>query len=604
MGKSSILSTITHNYISEHYESSKMINYNELTEKDGAFSVLYKDLSKTEINGYPFASDYVSSSGTTYSVNEFKHLPEEIKKTCDLRYYYLPYSHELYIGTTGSGKTTGCIEPQLRAISSQKNKPNLFLTDPKGELFNRNARHLKNQGYEIFVLNFKDPMRSDKWNPLLDLYDTKILIKNLGQDCKMHIGVVKDTLKLIAPKDKYSQEGYIEYDGYAFPNSETYENYLQFQIDFLNAKIDDHLNQLASMMVEINSKTDKSWELGAQELLKGIILCMLEEAISDNGFTRDMMNFRTLQQYYIDIKTPILANNNCTLANHWLTKDKPENIRALLSTALGNAPNTMRSYCGVFDGAMQNWFNGHIFSLTSTNTININNTDNKPFAIFLITRDYEKSDFLIAGLFIDWIYKKMLEHAEKNKSNRPLHFLLDEFGNIPKLNSFENKISTARSRNIWFHLVVQSYKQIDLVYGEETSIIVRDNCNSQIFLGAQNFHTKEIFSQECGKHAISTLESKLNPTTNSIIEVPLVPLSKLDQITPGNMYIKRLYMPIITTQFVRSYICAENGDFKNFIDENGLYDCTPALAFEPFTSEKYTYKKLYDNKIVFNNFDW
>lgn len=593
MNVSSIINNIRNKYIDENLESAKKINYTQLSKKDGLSIVFYKDLATQEIDGYPIASDYVSPDGKVYSVEEFDCLPKDKRCGCELRYYYLPYSHEIYIGTTGSGKTTGCVEPQLRAISSQKNKPNLFFTDPKGELFDRNAKHLKEQGYDIFVLNFKNLIRSDKWNPLLELYETKMTIKNLGKNCKMRTGAVESNLSLVSSAEDYSTSGYIEYDQKAFPNGATCDNYIRFQHDYLEAQIDSLLGQLANMMIKVQSNSDKSWEYGAQDLLKGIVQCMLEDAVDDySGFTKDMMTLRTLQQYYLALKTPILERDSgLTLDKHWLLKGKSEKAKALMSTALGNAPNTMRSYCGVFDGAVKDWFQGHIFALTTNNTITLDSSSNKPFAIFLITRDYEKSDFLIAGLFIDWVYRQMLERAENTKNTRALHFILDEFGNIPEIKDLENKIATSRSRNIWFHLVIQSYKQIDVVYDAQRSVIIRDNCNSQVFLGAQNRATKEIFSNECGKHNIPTLESKIVSSNNSIVEVPLVPVSDLDHIQPGQMYVKRLYMPVIMSQFIRSYVCAHQGTFKDFLDADGLSTCTP-ITIEAFTSPKFTFEKL------------
>ncbi len=596
MNKSSVIDIIRNKYIDENLESSKKIDYSELTPEQGLVSAFYDELPNTVINGYPIASDYVSPNGEVYPVDRFNELSESKKKACRLRFHYLPYSHELYVGTTGSGKTTGCVEPQLRAISSQKNKPNLFLTDPKGELFDRNAKHLKEQGYEIFVLNFKAPIRSDRWNPLLEVYDTKMRILALEKDRKVHTGPVKPGLKRVGSPESFRGDTYIEHAGCAFPNESAYKKYIAFERDFLEANIDSLTNQLANMMIKVQSSTDKSWEYGAQDLLKGIIQCMLEDAANpSSGFTRDMMNFRTMQQYYIALKTPILNKDetHVTLDNHVLLTGKTEKPKMLMATALGNAPNTMRSYCGVFDDSIKDWFQGHIFALTTDNTIRLENSDNKPFAIFLITRDYEKSDFLIAGLFIDWVYRQMVERAEKSKNPRALHFLLDEFGNIPEIKDLENKISTSRSRNIWFHLVVQSYKQIDLVYGKERSVIVRDNCNAQIFLGAQNRDTKVLFSDECGKHFIPTLNSKLNPQDHSIREAPLVPVSALDLIKPGQMYIKRLYMPLIMSQFIRSYVCAKQGAFRDFLDGNGLEECTP-LTMESFTASRFTYAKLYE----------
>ncbi|MGN0789352.1 MAG: type IV secretory system conjugative DNA transfer family protein [Christensenellales bacterium] len=589
----SIIDSIKQKYIEQNLESSSQINYTDLTEKDGLVKVFYDDLPNTVVNGYPIASDFVTQDGREINVEEFYALDEKQQKQCKLRYYYLPNYHELYVGTTGSGKTTGCVEPQLRAIAHQKNKPNLFLTDPKGELFDRNAQYLKQQGYELFVLNFKDLIRSDKWNPLYDLYDTHIQLQDVGKNVKSHKMPIKKNLKLGNNKKDFVNDEYYEYDGYAFANKATLDDYLLFQRCSIESSVDDQLNQLANMMITAESNTDKSWEYGAQDLLKGLLYCMLEDSVDKKtGFTKEMMTFKTIQEYYNAIKLPILDNDSgITLINHVLMANKTSKPRNLMSTALRNAQNTMRSYCGVFDGKMKDWFQGHILSLTTDNTIDLDNVGEQPFAIFLITRDYEKSDFLIAGLFIDWIYRKMLEKAESDKSSRAFHFLLDEFGNIPKIKDLENKIATARSRNIWFHLFVQSYKQIDIVYGSERSVVIRDNCNSQIFLGAQNRETKEIFSKECGQHFIPTLRSKIDPNDHSIQESPVVPVSRLDQIIPGQMYTKRLYMPVTTTQYIRSYICAKQGAFDNFINANGLETCTPTTMIS-FGHPKYKYKLL------------
>lgn len=587
----SFINDIREKYINNNLESAHRINYTELTEENKVVKVLYKDLPHTEVKGYPIASDFVNAEGKTFSIEDYENLSEAEKDGLELRYYFLPVSHELYVGTTGSGKTTGCVEPQLRAISSQKNKPNVFLTDPKGELFNRNAMHLKEQGYEIYVLNFKDITRSDKWNPLFELYDLKIKVRDIGKNIIMRTGKVDNNLKKTDSDEAYSETGYIEYNKMAFANGEKCDQYCAFERDIIEAKIEGIINQFANMMIKVQSNHDKSWELGAQELLKGLLVCMLEDAIDPRtGFKREMMNFRTLQQYYIALKTPIIRNDT-TLAEHELMRNKSRRPIELMSTALANAGNTMKSYCGVFDGAIMNWFQGHIFALTNDDTININNIGDKPFAIFLITRDYEKSDFLIAGLFIDWIYRQIIEKFERGESSRTLHFLLDEFGNIPEIKDLENKIATSRSRNIWFHLFVQSYKQIDIIYNPERSVVIRDNCNAQVFLGAQNRQTKEIFSNECGKHFIPTLESMIHVNNYSLTEVPLIPVSSLDLIKPGQMFNKRLYMPVITSQFIRSYICADKGIYKHYHNPQGLDSCTP-IRFEPFTSEKYTYAKL------------
>lgn len=589
-----IESKIREAYIDRFLESSKKVSYKDLTKQDGLTAVLYKDLPETEIDGYPVASDFVDGGGNSYSFAEYAALPDLKKSECELRYFYLPNYHEIYVGTSGSGKTTGCCEPQLRAISSQKNKPNLFVTDPKGELFDRNAKHLREQGYNIKVMNFKEPMRSDRWNPFKELYDLKMRSLNVGRDGDVCQCPVAEGLIKMPPFDAY-RDTYYRYEGYAFPTAEASINYIEMQKCLFDTELDSLVNQIASLFIVIKNTKDSSWEIGAQNALRGLIHCLLEEAADkESGFTADMMTLRTLQRYYGEIRDDVV-NGDKSFRNHPLISGKSERTLAFMKTMFDNAPTTRRSYCGVFDGQMVPWFQAHIMALTAGSNIDLEsyNDDGAPFAIFLITRDYDKSDFTMAGIFVDWVYRTMLEKAEKSpngRNKRALHFLLDEFGNIPEIKDFECKISTARSRNIWFHLIVQSYKQIEIVYDNVAagrSTVIRDNCNSQIFLGAQNRETKEQFSRECGRHSIPTLSSLYNDEDHSLTETALVPVSELDLIRPGEIYIKRVYKPVFTSRFIRSYEAAIAGIFKNF--SKGLHDELPFCP-ESFDAPRYIFQ--------------
>jgi hypothetical protein len=240
-------------------------------------------------------------------------------------------------------------------------------------------------------------------------------------------------------------------------------------------------------------------------------------------------------------------------------------------------------------------------SLTTGHSIHIEDQE-KPFAVFLITRDYEKSDFTVAGLFIDWVYRKSLEYVERHGMKRETHFILDEFGNIPQIRDFENKISTARSRGIWFHLVVQSYSQLSHVYdtdnASQKSEIIKDNCNAQIFLGAQNHDTKERFSRECGDHSILTFDSSFGQGQNHFDRVRLLPTSKLDLLKPGVMFIKRLGMPVIESTFVRSYLVNE---FK--IDNTGGFKTVKPNG-SSYNDRQYRYARLFGEEDKSDDFSF
>jgi type IV secretory pathway TraG/TraD family ATPase VirD4 len=576
-------------YIDKFLENAKLIRYREIDPSSYRVRrIFYNELQNEDLTGYyPFASEYVSLNYTPVA-------PGDDGLLC---YHFLPNFHELYIGTTGSGKTTGCVEPQLRAISTAKNKPNIFLTDPKGELFERNAKHLRKQGYNLYLLNFKDNLQSDRWNPLLEVYDAYQQLNQIGTDYLYLTGKPSRKYECYDEKAAYKKD-YIAYRGYAFANYSSFESFVTYERDKVFLKVEDLVTQICNMIIYVRSTKDPTWEEGANRLLKGLIYSLLEDSLDPAlGFQRDMMSFKSIRDLYNTLRRSFSSNDNepFILTKHEPFRHKKPDAYSieLMRQACENAPNTTRSYLGVYETSVQNWMNLKILSLTTGHTIDIEHQE-KPFAVFLITRDYEKSDFTVAGLFIDWVYRKSLEYVERHGMKRETHFILDEFGNIPQIRDFENKISTARSRGIWFHLVIQSYSQLSHVYdtdnASQKSEIIKDNCNAQVFLGAQNHDTKERFSRECGDHSILTFDSSFGQGQNHFDRVRLLPASKLDLLKPGIMFIKRLGMPVIESTFVRSYLVNE---FK--VDNFGGFKTVKPNG-SSYNDRQYRYGRLFGEK--------
>ena len=72
--------------------------------------------------------------------------------------------HNLIIGSTGSGKTECVVKPLVNLLS--KKGESMVITDPKGEIYQYCGEYLKKQGYNIVILNFRDPEKGNSWNPL------------------------------------------------------------------------------------------------------------------------------------------------------------------------------------------------------------------------------------------------------------------------------------------------------------------------------------------------------------------------------------------------------------------------------------------------------
>ena len=594
----SITQIILEKYQADTTETSRKILLNEASELSNYETYLYEDLPNTIVKGYPVGSDFIDSKGNVYTMLEHEKLSDSVKKDCKLRYHYLPMTHEFYLGTTGSCKTTGCVEPQIRAIAYQKNKPNMFITDPKGELYNHNAEFLQNQGYKVFVLNFKDLSRTDKWNPLQKIYESYMRLKIYAKSPERISGEPSSEFNTRYYKKIEGSTGFYSFDGYAFAS---YEDFMKYEIqnkDLIMSETDSLIRQLVVMICPVTDKDDQTWELGAQSAIEGVLYAMLEEALVEerSGFTKDMFTFKTMFEYFNALRQTVLAtaesNNPISLKTLPFVVGKKRVIEKL-SIAYDNAPRTMRSYAGVLDSKLNDWRQGHIFSLTTGNTIDVRGLED-PFAIFVITRDYEKSDFQIAGLFIDSVYKDLILQCEEAYSKgvrevRPTHFLLDEFGNIPKIENFDNKIATSRSRNIWMHLFLQSYEQLNAVYKDSQAEIIITNCNSQIFLGSQSYPTIERFSKECGETSTRRINDLFSDTYD-FVRSNVVKVTELNLIEPGCMYNKRLFTPVIYSHYIRSYYLGELGVYDTFAYD-GLLKIAPN-NYEGYSEDRYNYKNL------------
>lgn len=72
-------------------------------------------------------------------------------------------SHNLIIGSTGSGKTQAIILPLVKL--SMMAGESIIVNDPKGEIYERCAVALRKKGYKVYALDFDDAKYGNSWNP-------------------------------------------------------------------------------------------------------------------------------------------------------------------------------------------------------------------------------------------------------------------------------------------------------------------------------------------------------------------------------------------------------------------------------------------------------
>lgn len=423
--------------------------------------------------------------------------------------------HTMIIGTTGSGKTSCYINPSIRIISQLSSKPCLVITDPKGEVYRDNALQLQEAGYRIKILDLRNPYASNRWNPMDNSFMQYHRSLNLQREVKIHRGdSPKDyKLKLASNIKDYGAEWY-EFNRTAYSFKEQLRGDLESKAQELKDAAENELREIANSIVPIESKTDSSWERGAQDFIYGIMLAMLEDSTDPElGMSREKFNFYNMAKI-ATYKDNDPDNPFGTVRNYCGYRSKFSKVASLTSTAINNAPNTTRSYMGVLMSRISIFQDAGICYATSFSDMVFDDFVDKPTAFFIKVPDEKESRHCIATMCVSQLYKKLVEKASETdvlKLKRNVYFMLDEFANLPKIEKMDSMVTVGRSRGMFFSLVVQSYSQLDNKYGKEAAETIRSNCNIQIFIGTEDQKTREEFSKMCGDISLeiqTTSESK------------------------------------------------------------------------------------------------
>ncbi len=133
--------------------------------------------------------------------------------------------------------------------------------------------------------------------------------------------------------------------------------------------------------------------------------------------------------------------------------------------------------------------------------MNIQDIGYRKTILYICIPDDDSSFNFLSGMFIDQLFRVLIRKADKTRNKPFIHFFLDEFANIGKLNYFCEKISTIRSRNISTTLVVQNIQQIENLYKGQDKVII-ENCNTKLVLGTSE--CAKWVSEKLGNMTIDT----------------------------------------------------------------------------------------------------
>ncbi len=570
-----------------------LMNYHKKLNKDPKLILQAKEEDSDIITGLEQAhfqsqgeldKNFVTIDYLSLPQKDIEGIPifaEETKKKYEIT--FAKPAHTLVIGTTGSGKTTTYVNPIVQILANTKTKPSMLIADPKGELYSLHAKSLIKQGYDVEVLDLRNPYCSIRWNPLQKPFEQYQEMLNLED-------------KVIINEEA----GFYIFDEKVFYDEEEKAAAVQVRKQQLFDEVYEDLNDICSVLCPIANKGEPIWESGAKNFILAITLAMLEDSENHKlEMTKDKFNFFNI------MKIATNTQNDCLdLINYFKKRSPLSKAVSLSKQVLDASDKTRGSYLSTVFDKLSIFADMSICSLTSENEIDFSNIATKPTALFLQIPDEKETRHTLAAMVILQAYKALVEKAntyEDLSLPRSVYFILDEFGNLPKIHKLEQMITVGRSRKIWLSLVVQSYAQLAKVYDDKSADIIKSNCNIQIFIGTTDQKTIEEFSKRCGnfsllQRGVSVPGGKNDLSSSiSIKERPLIYPTELQQLNNpgdmGNAIVTVFGFPPIKSKFTPSY------KSRYFVMEK-----TNQLLSEGkyFNEQKTFYDMIERNKIVYN----
>lgn len=371
--------------------------------------------------------------------------------------------HSLVIGATGSGKTQTVILPLVHSLA--KAKESMIITDPKGEIYEKTSNMLRDRGYQILLLNFRDPQNGNAWNPMTLPYE---IYKSGNQDKAIEL---LDDLALN-----------ILYDA-------------------------------------SNKNADPFWEKTSADYFSGVALGLFEDAKPEEININSISLATTIGEEKFGGSTYI--------KEYFAGKD-PSGAASINASSTIMAPSeTKGSILSVFKQKVKLFASRENLSeMLSHSDIDLESIGEKPTAVFIVIQDEKKTYHSLVTILLKQIYETLISVAQKHGGKLPIrtNFLLDEFANMPPLKDVTTMITAARSRKIRFTMIIQNFAQLDSVYGKEDAETIRGNCGNIIYLITTELKALEEISKMCGE-----VKSKKDDKTASTPLVTVSDLQRMKQ---------------------------------------------------------------------------
>ncbi|MCQ5128926.1 type IV secretory system conjugative DNA transfer family protein [Butyricicoccus faecihominis] len=398
-------------------------------------------------------------------------------------------THSLTIGATRSGKTRCLVVQSICSLALAGES--LVVSDPKAELYDYTAGYLTKLGYEVICLDFKNPEKSTRYNLLQPVID--------------------------AVKEKDMERA----EMYAW--------------------------DITNILVGDNTSNEKIWENGEKSTIAAAILCV----VVDNAKRPQYQNLTNVYWFIAEMSKSV--GGKSPMSEYMKKLDSSHPARALMSIAEVAPSRTKGSFDTSALTTLRLFTSRSVYSITHKSDYNIADIGRKKQALFLILPDEKTTYYPIASLMVSQLYELLVRQSDMRggRLERRVNFVLDEFGNFTKLNDFTNKLTVAGGRGVRFNLFLQSFEQLTQKYDKETAAIVKSNCQTWVYLQADDKETLQDVCDKLGKYTTSAYQLSsqhgryVNPSSSHSISLVARELLTTDEIRrisrPSQIVISRAH---------------------------------------------------------------
>lgn len=400
---------------------------------------------------------------------------------------------------------------------------NYVVTDPKGELAKKCGDMLRRMGYRVIVFDVSNPEKSVCYNPF-------VYFRN-----DMDV------------------------------------------LDFVN-------NFFASQEQKGTQKMDQFWDDQAKNLMMAFCFLLYHEAPEEEQNMSTVLQL--LHAAEVSEEDGFMSPVDMIFAK--LEKEKPGHIAVgYYKDYHKGGVKTLQSIQSTLSAKLAYFNMEALQKLTITDDIDIRSFATQKTALFCVTPDSKASLNFLIGTLYQQMFQQLYDLADNVYDGPlPIHirFLLDEFANIALPDDYQKILSTARSRNISFAIVLQDKSQIEKIFDTIYKTLMAC-CSEWLFLGSNEKETCEYFSALVGKETVMVKSTSTTHGMNASYTVQYTPTQR-DLMTADEMRRKSNKLAILIiegenalkdekynmNQHPNYYMVAEGKNLKRKKEPAKLYD--------------------------------